>query len=273
MAEIELSKEAQLLIEIQAIRDMVEGGLTRRNIKEYRTTYVINMQDSLDATYPMLVPFNILSEMTNMVSVKVSFWILPFRAYSVAGAAQGSASGGGSTSGSQGSASGGGSTSGSGGGQTSSAASSGVSKYVIGAFVAVSNVGDENENGMLPTALSELSLVLETHTHTVSNHTHTTPNHTHPNHTHTTPAHTHPNHTHTAVYGIFEEDNSPSIKFSISKDNGITYGDIVGTYSENKLDIDIGSLVETVGQKLIKFESTARARLAVQIEIKLDVRR
>jgi len=152
---IELSKESQLLLEIQRLSNVISGGLTRRNIKEYRNTYVINIQDSLDATYPTLIPFNILSDMTNMVSVKVSFWILPYRAYPAA--------------------------------------------------------------------------------------------------------------------GIYQETNSPSIRFSVSRDNGLTYGNIVGTYTESKSNIEITSLVDTIGSKIIKFESTVRARIAVQVEIKLDV--
>ncbi|GAG70585.1 unnamed protein product [marine sediment metagenome] len=161
--EIKLTKKSQILNEIQALRDLIEGGLTHRNIKQYRNTYVINAQDSLDATYPMLVPFNVISEMTKMISVKVSFWILPFRAY-------------------------------------------------------CDNSGDES-------------------------------------------------------FGIYEEDNSPSIKFSVSQDGGITYRNIIGTYSTNKLNIEITSLVNTIGAKILKFESTARARLMVQVEIKLDISR
>lgn len=327
----------RIKLQLQQINDTIQGGLRSANLAEYRNTYVINAQDSLDATYPMYVHFNIISEMVKIVSIKLSFWLLPFRSYSKAGAAQctpsgggdtsgdgggqtsssvstpsgggstsgasGSASGGGATSGSKTTPSGGGATSGSGGGQTSSTDSGGGwLVWTPGSLQSVTNVGDENRSGYLA-AEDEGDLVSAYgHTHTVANHqhttpdhthpshTHTTPNHTHPNHTHSTPDHTHPehshtvsnhthstpdhthpNHTHSAVYGIFEEETSPTIQVFISRDNGLTYSLPLGSFTKDQ-QLDITRFIDTAGSKIIKFTSDVRARLSVQIEIKLDIK-
>jgi len=245
--------------QMQSINDTLLGGLTSRNLSSFRNTYVINAQDSLDATYPMYVHFNIINEMIKIVSVKVSFWILNYRAYDTA-----AKSGGGATSGATGTASGGGSTSGAGGGQTSSG---------LGALVAESvgiDGGGFINAGLVGYALfnSTSYSILYNHAHIVYDHYHATPNHTHPEHTHTTPAHTHD-----IAYGIYEETNSPIIKFYISENEGISYNDVFfGEYDTSKADIEITSLLAGAGSKLIKFTSTTRARLNIQIEIKLDLR-
>ena len=253
--------------QMQSINDTLRGGLTSRNLKSFRNTYVINSQDSLDNSYPLYVHFNIINEMIKIVSVKLSFWILNYRAYDTA-----AKSGGGATSGATGTASGGGATSGSGGGQTSQTES--ATKYVVGAqyisaFAIVTNVGDEKKTGKLIQGEPAAELAASNnHTHTVANHTHTTPNHTHPEHTHTTPAHTHE-----ITYGIHEETNSPVIKFYISENEGVSYNDVFfGGYDTDKRDLEITSLLTGSGSKLIKFTSTTRARLSIQIEIKLDIR-
>ena len=79
-----LKNQRIAMFKMQEINDNLEGGLTSRNLASFRNTYVINAQDSLDASYPMYVHFNILNEMIKIVSVKVSFWILNYRAYSTA---------------------------------------------------------------------------------------------------------------------------------------------------------------------------------------------
>ena len=78
---------SKIKLQLQKINDTIQGGLRSANLKEYRNTYVINAQDSLDDTYDMLTHFNIISEMTKIVSIKLSFWLLPFRAYSTAATA------------------------------------------------------------------------------------------------------------------------------------------------------------------------------------------
>ena len=109
-----------------------------------------------------------------------------------------------------------------------------------------------------------------THTHTVADHTHTVADHTHTvaDHTHTTP-----DHTHNITYGIHEESNSPTIKFYVSEDNGASFSDVFGPYTESQTrGIEITTLLEGIGNKLLKFESDLRTRLSVQIIVKLDVK-
>jgi len=261
----------------QKHQDTLESGITSRNLASFRNTYVINAQDSLDADYPMYVHFNIIKEMIKIVSVKVSFWILNYRAYSKAGAAGGgqtSSSGGGQTT-----SSGGGSilTSSSGGGQTSAVNNRGhghnttIADLAGGTAVTLSGTVLRANTGLgavdVPTGNPN-----QTHTHTVANHIHTV---SIPNHTHTVADHTHTvaDHTHDAVYGIFEEDTSPTIKFYVSENEGVSYNDIFfGGYTTKKSDLEITSLLTGTGSKLIKFESDVRARLSVQIEIKLDIK-
>lgn len=231
-----MTEESRRLNILQSINDQLEGGLTSRNLASFRNTYVFNESDSLDATHPFIMDFEVVPETIKIAKVKVSFRIKKFRAYDTAASsggavssasgggetptsssvstpsgggstsgAQGSASGGGSTSGAQGSASGGGSTSGSGGGQTSGAAgtpSGGGSTTGVSVQVSGNEVGIDGSD-FVKGNLTGYGLLSASSLSALSNHTHSTPNHTHPNHTHTvanhthsTPAHTHPNHTH-----------------------------------------------------------------------------
>ena len=359
LENIDLEDIDRIKFQLQQINDTISGGLRSANFKVFPTAYVINAQDSLDETYPLYVHFFIIPEMVKIVSIKLSFWLLNFRAYSKGAksgggstsgsgggqtsssvttpsgggstsGATGSASGGGSTSGATGSASGGGSTSGGGGGQTSSSvttpsgggATSGneqahrhniaLGNAITGNIVYWtppdnSTPGTFNCSGggspdtSIPQAVHTHSTPNHTHpahTHTVANHTHTTPAHTHPNHTHITPNHTHPNHTHSTpnhthpahshtvsdhshttpnhthdlTFGIFEEETSPTIVPSISRDNGRTYSLPLGSYTKDQETLDITRFIDTAGSKMIKFTSNARARLSVQVTIKLDVK-
>jgi hypothetical protein len=104
------------------------------------------------------------------------------------------------------------------------------------------------------------------HTHTVANHTHTTPAHTHPAHTHSVPAHTHD-----MTFGIYEETNSPTIGFQISRDNGATYGVVLGQYTTDIVNLEIKDYIEKAGSYIVRFTSTARARLSAQLTAKLDI--
>ena len=335
----------RIKLQLQQINDTIRGGLRSANLVEYRNTYVINAQDSLDASYPMYIHFNIIPEMVKIVSITISFWFLNFRAYSTAassGGAVSSASGGSSTpttsSGGQvTSASGGGETptTSSGGGSTptsagggvvtsaaggevssasggSSTPTSSVDSYgtVTGYFISAAptysaNIGDANVNGFVVTQSIEYTLSTKNHTHTVSigshthtggSHTHTGGSHTHTvtiaNHTHTVTvaahthtggahthtvtiaAHTHTGgaHTHGITYGIFEDSTSPTVMLYVSRDNGLTYSLPTGSYTADHENLDITSMIDTAGSKMIKFESNARTRLSVQITIKLDIK-
>lgn len=244
---------------MQENNDLLRGGLRSNNIRNFRTIDTFNAQDSLDATYPMYMHLNISEDMTKIVSIKLSFWLLPFRAYDKSAASGGGSttpSGGGATSGS-----GGGQTSSSGGGQTSSAANTYLSVPLAYAWTA-------HAPGYVATSITQTSLPKNDHTHTVNNHTHTVANHTHttPNHTHTTP-----DHEHSISFGIYEETNSPTIGFQISRDNGATYGDILGKYTTDVINLEIKDYIAASGSYIIKFTSSARARLSSQVTLKLDI--
>ena len=329
----------RIKLQLQTLNDTIQGGIRSANLKEYRNTYVINAQDSLDGDLPMYMHFNIIPEMTKIVSIQLSFWFLNFRAY-----AKGAASGGGATSGS-----GGGQTSSSGGGQTTSSGGSSTPTTSSGGGQTSSSVTTPSGGGSTSGATGSASgggntsgVTSHGHSHIITlnngaggttvkysagnfycdlggagsvyvgaetyDHTHSTPNHTHPNHTHSTPNHTHPahshtvanhthtvnianhthtvanhthtvanhthstpNHTHDITYGIFEEETSPTIMPYISRDNGLTYGLPLGSYSKDQENLDITRMIDTSGNKLIKFESNARTRISVQITIKLDI--
>ena len=264
--DIDIEDFNNIALQLQKNNDILQSGLKSCNVSEFRNTYVINAQDSLDDTYSMYVHFNIIDEMTKIVSVKLSFWLLPFRAYSTtvpSGGGHTTAAGGGHTT-----ASGGGSTSGSGGGQTSAAASAGTTRLVIVGTDTVTNVGDENASGYLPTSTSSLELTVRNHTHTVDNHTHSTPNHIHAVADH---QHAVADHAHALTFGIHEEDNSPTVGFQISRDNGKTYGAILGKYTADVTNLEIKDYITASGSYIIKFTSSARARLSVQATIKLDI--
>jgi|GEM_PF-4052169 len=134
-------------------RNIKTGTISADKYLELRNTYVFSDQDSLDTTYPFEMDFEIVSEMTAIQSVKLSFRIRNFRAYATgvpsggghttpsggghttpaggghtssaeiapSGGGHTTPAGGGSTSGAQGSASGGGHTTPSGGGHTTPA--------------------------------------------------------------------------------------------------------------------------------------------------------
>ena len=278
---------------LQEQNDILSAGIRSNNLKEYRNTYVINAQDSLDASYPMYTHFNIISEMTKIVSIKLSFWLLNYRAYSTAATEKAAVTSGASSATSSGassavsSASGGGETptsssvsTPSGGGDTSGT-TTGTSLIRVLSTKDVTGVGTNNDSGKL--VLTTDAAVL-----TDKDHIHTTPNHTHPEHNHTITiaAHTHniphthniehthniPAHSHDITYGIHEEENSPTIVPSVSRDNGLTYSLPIGSYSKSQENLDITSFIDTLGSKMIKFESSTRARLSVQVTIKLDIK-
>jgi hypothetical protein len=254
--------------QLQKNNDILKGGLRSSNIKSFRTIDTFNAQDSLDATYPMYLHLNITEDMTKIVSIKLSFWLLPFRAYDKSAASGGGSttvSGGGSTT-----VSGGGSTTPSGGGGTSQSTSGYYPGILVTAKTNVTNVGNEHASGALPTAVtSPVNFAHSAHTHPTPNHTHTTPNHQHatPNTQHATP-----DHAHDITFGIYEESNSPTIGLQISKDNSKTYGSVLGNYTTDTINLEIKDYITTAGSFVIKFTSSARARLSAQLTVKLDIK-
>ena len=267
---------------VQEIKDVLYGRITYRNMKTFRTFFVVNAQDSFDADYPVYVPFNIPGAVAEVVSVHVSFWLLPFRAYSKAAKSGGSQtsgasststtpSGGGTTT-----PSGGGTTSSSGGGQTSGAGSEQttvVASIVLvdeGTFYGISK--DET--------YTTRKVATYDHTHSVKNHTHSCPDHQHAclNHTHTCPSHQHdiththktPDHEHEIDYGIYEKTpTSPTIDIYFSN-NDADFDIFLGSYSADGY-IEFGTRLKGTGWKAIKFECNELMRIQSLIRIKSDI--
>jgi hypothetical protein len=179
-----------------------------------------------------------------------------YRAYSTA-----AKSGGGSTSGASSS-----STTSSGGNSMETTGTENKGAVLVTKATSVeeiNNVGDENVDGLFITNSLSTYVSDYDHIHLIS-----IPSHSHGmSHTHSTP-----DHTHDISYGIHEEDNSPAIKFAVSNNEGNSYSDIYGPFDENQSAIDITNDITGSGSKLVKFESTARTRLSVQITVKLDIR-
>ena len=251
-------------LQLQETQDTLNGGITARNMANFRNTYIINVADSLDDSYPLLVRFRVLDETVKIVSVKVSYWIDNFRAFSKA-AAEAEAT----TSGATGSSSGGGVSSQAGGVVSSGSLTSLGSNNLQARpdandfWTQDYNVGDDEHYMILNV---DAYNTLNGHKHLGGSHTHYCPNHTHPNHTHTIPAHSHD-----ITYGIYEEDTTPTIKFSVSQDGGVAYGQEYANLAIDRELIDITEDITTTGSKIIKFESTARTRLTVQVEVKVDI--
>jgi len=74
-------------------------------------------------------------------------------------------------------------------------------------------------------------------------------------------------------YGIHEEDNTATICFYISEDDGHTWGQKHGPYTTDQADIEITKLlVRGSGKKKIKFESDTLTGISASIMCKLDLK-
>ena len=278
------------------------GSIYAKHYHELRNTYVFSDQDSLDGSYPLEMLFEIVSEMTAIVNVKLSFKIRNFRAYATgvpsggghttpSGGGHTTPAGGGATSGSQGTPSGGGSTTGS---EThdhsgSTAGGAGDHSHIIKVYQGDVdyNVGIQAmyDNFYCPDTQCDIDTMEASgsHTHPLNitadgAHGHSTPNHTHPDHTHTTPDHQHSvsdhqhtvsNHTHSLTFGIYEYAQSPTVNVYV--DNGAGYGASIGQYTSDQTDIDITAHVSGVGIKQIKFTSNKLTRIAAHVLCKVDL--
>jgi hypothetical protein len=216
----------------------------------------------------MYLHFNIISDTVKIVSVKLSFWLLPFRAYDttdVEEAAATSSTQAEQTSSTQAEVTSSSVSTPSGGGSTSGADSSHSGAASLANMIS-------HEGGYLFT--EGMSVSVEGHTHSTPNHTHSAHSHTVASHSHTVAAHSHtvPAHTHGLTFGIYEENNSPTIGFQISSDNGLTYGSILGQFTTDEVNLEIKDYVTAVGSYIIKFTSSARGRLSAQLTAKLDIK-
>jgi len=74
-------------------------------------------------------------------------------------------------------------------------------------------------------------------------------------------------------YGLYEEDNTATISFYISEDDGKTWGQKHGPYTTDQADIEITKLlVRGSGKKKIKFESNVLTGISASIMCKLDLK-
>jgi len=181
--------------------EIATNTITANKYNELRNTYVFNGDDSLDASFPFELDFEIVSEMTAINSVKLSFRISQFRAYATAAASGGGAT---PTSSSVSTPSGGGSTT----------SASGLT--AINVCPAVSGELIAHDSGYLVKGNAYGVQIYD--------HTHPTPNHTHPAHTHIV---TIAAHTHGITYGIYEDSQTPAINIFV--DNGAGYGNNILT--------------------------------------------
>ena len=64
--------------QLQAINDQLEGRIKSSNVIEYRNTMIFNDWGNCDSTYPFIMDFELISEMTKLVECKISFKIRNF---------------------------------------------------------------------------------------------------------------------------------------------------------------------------------------------------
>lgn len=266
---------------------LLAGTIRAETYLELRNTYVYNGDDSLDGGKPLEVPFKIVSEMIAVRSVKLSFRIMPYRAYSTAAA------------------SGGGATSGSGGGQTSSGGGAGWWDYTEYADALAMNTDSSKavidssehtgyEDGCDSPTGSDIgggshdhAIYSRSHQHDIPSGTTIFNGHVHgqneiggsghrhvinlDDHTHTVSDHTHtvPNHVHGVTYGIHEESNSPTVHYHV--DNGAGFGAPSDNYVASQLDLVITGSISDSGWKAIRFDTDLRCRISAIIECKLDI--
>jgi hypothetical protein len=225
------------IAKIQAldIDDALDGNLTNRNMASFRNTYTICAQDSLDATFPMYVHFNVIDETIKIVSVKVSFWIDQFRAYATTTVTSGSLTA-------------------KDGGVVSGAATGAGSCVDAMEYAEFDSDGDIIGFTITP-GPTAFSATKNTHTHVGGVHTHDIDGHDHD-----------------ITYGIYEDNTEPTISFSISEDGGIAYSDPYSGFVVDQLAFDITTNVTSVGHKILKFTTDLKTRLSVQVEIKVDIK-
>ncbi|MEA2015510.1 MAG: hypothetical protein U9O59_02140 [Actinomycetota bacterium] len=75
------------------------------------------------------------------------------------------------------------------------------------------------------------------------------------------------------AYGLYEEDNTATISFYLSEDDGMTWGQKHGPYTEDQADIEITKLlVRGAGKKKIKFTSDVLTGISASVMVKQDIK-
>ena len=67
-----------LKFQMQEILDTLNGRIKSSNITEYRNTMVFNDWGNCDTTYPFIMDFELIENMTKLVECKVTFKIRNF---------------------------------------------------------------------------------------------------------------------------------------------------------------------------------------------------
>jgi hypothetical protein len=220
-----------------------------------------------DATYPFVFKFQLPTEMTSLISVKLSFAIMPFRATST-----GASSGGGSTI-----------TSAT---VSATVGTSGAADHFSTSYTSYVDPGP-GDTGYTAANLTytEYADGTSSHHHGVSenypyhrhsigslNHRHEDGNHPH-DHNITVPSHDHfvtlPNHTHGIIYGIYEYTHAVNVTFKVN--NGSGYGAASASYNTDQTDIDITSLLSGAGWKSIQFTVDNLCEIVAIVNAKVDI--
>ena len=76
-------------------------------------------------------------------------------------------------------------------------------------------------------------------------------------------------HAHAIVFGIYEETNAVNWHFHV--DNGAGFGVASAVYTADQRDLDITSLVTTVGLKSVKVDVDDLCNVEVDVKLKLEI--
>ena len=246
--------------------------ITADKYYELRNSMVFNDHESLDATHNWIQKFLIISEMTAIQQVTLSFAIEDFRAYASAATADATASGA-YTSGSWNDAvstdtDGGGSTGVDGSGSTSNNAAASHTHQVSGNTSSDDGTGYHHHSNNFTSG----SGAGYGHSHTGPSHSHTTPPHSHGittlYHDHTIGPHSH-SHTHGITYGIYEDSQTPTINYRIS--DGGAPGSWSTGVTVDQTEINVTSSITSAGWKYVEFKTDLRCRIRSIIVCKLDI--
>jgi len=75
----QLQKDLRIVkFKLQQMTDLMEGRIRSANVTEYRNTMVFNDWGVLDSTYPFIMDFELVENMTKLVECKVTFKIRNF---------------------------------------------------------------------------------------------------------------------------------------------------------------------------------------------------
>ncbi len=204
----------------------------------------IGRADNVQVGFPMLLPFHIGTEVSQIVQAKLKWNISQFRTYS-----KGASSGGGSTSG------GGGAQTSGGGGSTTTTV--GVNGWTQGLAADTSTV-DPNVAKNLPHGHTiSTSKLAHTHKVSIGSHTHSVASHTH----------SIPNHTHLPIYGI--------LQYPVSSTWLNIWVDGANVYSVDawRGEVDLSTWITTNGWHTIELRCSDMFRLDANLFLKTYIRR